>query len=46
MCIYRFICSHVNLHMYICKCAYMFTSMIFKESDTVGTDIPRIMTNF
>ena len=42
----RFICSHVNLHMHICKCAYMFTSMIGNEPNTVETDIPPIMNIF
>ena len=46
MCICRFICSHVNLHMCICKCAYMLTSMICNEPNTVETDLPPFMNNF
>ena len=46
MCICRLICSHVNLQMCICKCAYMCTSMICNEPNTVETDIPPIMNNF
>ena len=41
--IYMFTCKPTYLH---CKCAYMFTSMISNEPNTVETDIPPLTNNF